>query len=114
MVPPRFPTGNRHYTKKPRRLTCSETLHPMDQRIHLIVDNFSPHGKAEVRRWCRENNVHLIWTPTNASWLNPIECQFTGVKKFVFHNSYYGDHKELADALRRYALYRNRHAKKKR
>jgi len=88
--------------------------YPAEQRIHLILDNFSPHGKDELRRWCRENNVHLIWTPTNASWLNPIECQFTGVKKFVIQNSYYGDHKELADALRRYAIYRNRHAKKKR
>jgi len=88
--------------------------YPMRQRIHLILDNFSPHAKAEVQSWCRANNVHLIWTPTNASWLNPIECQFTGVKKFVIQNSYYGNHKELADALRRYALYRNRHAKKKR
>ena len=88
--------------------------YPMDQRIHLILDNFSPHGKAEVRRWCHANNVHLIWTPTNASWLNPIECQFTGVKEFVIRNSYYGDHKEQADALRRYTDYRNRHAKKNR
>jgi transposase len=88
--------------------------YPMDQRIHLILDNFSPHGKAEVRRWCHANNVHLIWTPTNASWLNPIECQFTGVKEFVIRNSYYGDHQEQADALRRYADYRNRHAKKNR
>ncbi len=25
----------------------------------------------------------MIWTPTNASWLNPIECQFTPVKEFA-------------------------------
>lgn len=85
----------------------------IDQRIHLILDNFSPHGTPVVRHWCKRNNVHLIWTPTNASWLNPIECQFTSVKKFVIRNSDYASHEELANALRRYANYRNQHAKRK-
>ena len=87
--------------------------YPSDQRIHLILDNFSPHGTPKVRRWCRANDVHLIWTPTNASWLNPIECQFTPVKEFVIRNSYYANHAELRRALDRYAAYRNRHARKK-
>ncbi len=65
-----------------------------------------------VRQWCQRNNVHLIWTPTNASWLNPIECQFTPVKEFVIRNSDYASHDELANALRRYANYRNQHAKR--
>ena len=87
--------------------------YPMRQRIHLILDNFSPHGTPEVRRWCCQNNVHVIWTPTNASWLNPIECQFTPVKEFVISNSDPGSHREQATALRRYAAYRNRYARKK-
>lgn len=88
--------------------------YPAEQRIHLILDNFSPHGTPDVRRWCRRNNVHLIWTPTNASWLNPIECQFTPVKEFVIRNTYYADHNDLRTALNRYAAYRNRYAKEKR
>ena len=88
--------------------------YPMDQRIHLILDNFSPHGTQKVRTWCRRNNVHLIWTPTNASWLNPIECQFTPVKEFVIRNTYYDNHDELRTALNRYAAYRNAYAKRKR
>jgi len=88
--------------------------YPAEQRIHLILDNFSPHGTPAVRRWCRENNVHLIWTPTNASWLNPIECQFTPVKEFVIRNSNYANHTELSQALKRYASYRNRYAREKR
>lgn len=87
--------------------------YPPEQRVHLILDNFSPHRKDEVTRWCRRNNVHLIWTPTNASWLNPIECQFTPVKEFVIRNSYYEDHAQLRTALTRYATYRNRHARQK-
>lgn len=87
--------------------------YPADQRIHLILDNYSPHGTPAVRQWCMHNHVHLIWTPTNASWLNPIECQFTPVKEFVIRNTDYADHEELANALRRYANYRNQHAKRK-
>ncbi len=87
--------------------------YPADQRIHLILDNYSPHGTPAVRQWCMHNDVHLIWTPTNASWLNPIECQFTPVKEFVIRNTDYADHEELANALRRYANYRNQHAKRK-
>jgi len=87
--------------------------YPAEQRIHLILDNFSPHGTPAVKRWCRQNNVHLIWTPTNASWLNPIECQFTPVKEFVIRHSNYGNHAELRRALKRYADYRNRYARQK-
>ena len=87
--------------------------YPLKQRIHLILDNLSAHGTPEVRRWCRKNNVHLIWTPTNASWLNPIECQFTPVKEFVIRNSNYADHGEISKALKRYADYRNRYARRK-
>lgn len=87
--------------------------YPPHQRIHLILDNFSPHGTPEVEHWCLHNNVHLIWTPTNASWLNPIECQFTPVKEFVIRNSNYNNHQELSRALKRYAEHRNRYAKRK-
>jgi hypothetical protein len=47
----------------------------------------------------------MIWTPTNASWLNPIECQFTHVKEFVIRGTNYQNHNELKVALSRYAKY---------
>jgi len=43
----------------------------------------------KVLRYCQKNNIHLIWTPTNASWLNPIECQITHVKDFVIRGTNY-------------------------
>ena len=85
-----------------------------ERRIHLILDNFSPHRHRAVRRWCRRNNIHLIWTPTNASWLNPIECHFTPIKRFVLENTDYHGHDELRRALQRYVTYRNQHAREKR
>ncbi|UCG60138.1 MAG: transposase [Phycisphaerales bacterium] len=69
--------------------------------------------KAEVKRYCHLHNIHLIWTPTNASWLNPIECQFTPLKEFVFRNRDYDSHAKQNLALRRYVNYRNKHAHKK-
>ena len=108
------------YTRRRKRaieilevLKLMRRRYPPEQRIHLILDNLSAHGTPEVRRWCRKNNIHLIWTPTNASWLNPIECQFTPVKEFVIRNSNYPDHRAISKALRRYADYRNRHARRK-
>jgi transposase len=79
--------------------------YPKKQRIHLILDNFSPHRKLKVIKFCRRNNIHMIWTPTNASWLNPIECQFTHVKEFVVRGTNYQNHNELKVALNRYAKY---------
>ena len=86
--------------------------YPAKQPIQLILDNFSPHRKAEVLRWCVRNNVHLIQTPTNASWLNPTERRFTAVKELVIRNTYYR-HEALADALRRYSNYRNAESRTK-
>ena len=79
--------------------------YPLHQRIHLILDNFSPHRKQKVLEYCRRNNIHLIWTPTNASWLNPIECQFTHVKEFVIRGTNYQNHDELKIALNKYVRY---------
>ena len=87
--------------------------YPKNQRIHLILDNFSPHRKAKVLRYCRKNNIHLIWTPTNASWLNPIECQFTHVKEFVIRGTYYQSHSELKNSLNKYVRYRNKQTQQK-
>ena len=82
--------------------------YPKQQRIHLILDNFSPHRKKVVLRFCRRNNIHMIWTPTNASWLNPIECQFTHVKEFVIRGTNYKNHNELRIALNKYVKYYNK------
>jgi transposase len=87
--------------------------YPKKQRIHLILDNFSPHRKLKVLRFCRQNNIHMIWTPTNASWLNPIECQFTHVKEFVIRGTNYQNHNELKIALNKYVRYCNKHTQQK-
>ncbi len=84
-----------------------------NDKLYIIQDNFSPHLKEEVTTWCKRNEIEIVLTPTNASWLNRIECHFTGIKKFAIRNSNYKDHKELASGIRRYLIWRNKNANDK-
>lgn len=87
--------------------------YPITERIYLILDNFSPHKRSEVRLWARKNNVSLVWTPTNASWLNRIECQFTELKRFALDHSNYKEHSQMQIAIKKFLKYRNARNKKR-
>jgi transposase len=82
-------------------------------RLYVVLDNFSPHTKDKVRGWCAANDVELVFTPTNASWLNWIECEFTALRYFALNGSDYPDHKTQDTAIGRYVRWRNKHAKPK-
>ena len=77
-------------------------------------DNFSPHlSTAKDRRvgdWAAANNVELAYTPTNASWLNRIEAQFTALRYFALDGTDHASHREQASMIRRYIIWRNNHA----
>ena len=59
------------------------SLYPPAVRIAIICDNFSPHlttaKDTRVGAWAAASNVELAYTPTNSSWLNRIEAQFTAL-----------------------------------
>ena len=82
--------------------------YPRKIRIYLVLDNFSPHKRKEVRDWALANNVVLVFTPTYASWLNRIEAIFSGVRYFAIANSDYRDHEESRRAILAYVAWRNR------
>lgn len=82
--------------------------YPEQIKLCVVLDNFSPHKRAEIRRWAKRANVVLVFTPTYASWLNRIEAIFAGVKYFVFGNTDYANHAEIEKAMRRYVAWRNR------
>jgi transposase len=52
-------------------------------------------------------NIKFYFTPSNSSWLNRIECQFTALKKFALENSDYRSHEEQAAAIESYLAWRN-------
>jgi len=77
-------------------------------RIHIVLDNLSAHKTPEILRWAKKNDVVLQFTPTNASWLNRIECQFTHLKKNVLTHCDYASFDDMRKAIHRYLHWRNR------
>ena len=50
---------------------------PSEMEIHLVVDNYSTHRHARVKRWLAARPRYQIhFTPTYASWLNQVEIWF--------------------------------------
>ncbi len=74
-----------------------------------ILDNLSAHKGAEIRRWAMKNKVESCFTPTYASWANPIEAHFGPLKQFTIANSH---HQTVqARALHAYLRWRNGNAR---
>ncbi|SCD66200.1 Homeodomain-like domain-containing protein [Streptomyces sp. Termitarium-T10T-6] len=90
------------------------TLYSADVRIAIVCDNFSPHLTTKrcrrVADWAEANNVEIAYTPTNSSWLNRIEAQFTALRYFALDGTDHRSHKEQGSMIRRYIFWRNRHA----
>ncbi|MFI0805379.1 IS630 family transposase, partial [Amycolatopsis lurida] len=77
-----------------------------------VCDNYGPHGKGEVVTWCAANDIELVYTPTNTSWLNWIESEFTAVRYFTLDGSDYPSHAAQETAIAGYLRWRNRHPKR--
>ncbi|WP_338020706.1 IS630 family transposase [Streptomyces sp. TR1341] len=90
------------------------SLHPVEKRIAIICDNYSPHLTTKrcqrVATWAEANNVEIAYTPTNSSWLNRIEAQFTALRYFALDGTDHASHKEQGSMIRRYIIWRNKHA----
>ncbi len=90
------------------------SLYPIETRIAIICDNFSPHlttaRDGRVGAWAAAANVEIAYTPSNASWLNRIEAQFTALRYFALDGTDHATHKDQASMIRRYIIWRNNHA----
>ena len=77
------------------------SLYPPEVRIAIVCDNFSPHlstkKDSRVGDWAAENNVELAYVPTNASYLNRIECHFTALRYFALNGT---DHQSTRSKTR--------------
>ncbi len=79
--------------------------------IYIILDNLSAHTGADIRRWAKKNKVELCFTPTYASWANPIEAHFGPLRQFTLANSHHRSHPAQTQALHRYLRWRNTNAR---
>jgi transposase len=79
--------------------------------LFVVLDNLSANKTPAIRRWAGRANVELCFTPTNASWANPIEPQFGPVRTFVMGGSHHANHTVLARKLHDYLRWRNANAR---
>ena len=90
------------------------SLYPPTVRIAIVCDNFSPHlttaSDGRVGAWAAASNIEIAYTPTNSSWLNRVEAQFTALRYFALDGTDHASHHEQASMIRRYIIWRNNHA----
>ncbi len=77
----------------------------------MILDNLSANKTPAIRAWAARHKVKLCFTPTSASWANPIEAQFGPLRTFVMGNSDHESHPALARRLHAYLRWRNANAR---
>jgi transposase len=74
-----------------------------EQELHVILDNSSSHGTAEIRAWLDENpRVRFHYTPTSASWLNQVEGFFGILGKQSLGETDFKSKKALREHIRAY------------
>jgi transposase len=84
---------------------------PGRYRLYVILDNLRANKTPAIRRWAGRANVELCFTPTSASWANPIEAQFGPLRTFVMGGSDHPSHTVLARQLQAYLRWRNANAR---
>lgn len=69
--------------------------------LHLVMDNYATHKKAEVRAWLDKNpRIHVHHTPTSGSWLNLVEVWFSIIERQAIHRGSFGSVKDLNAKIR--------------
>jgi transposase len=101
-------TSRKRWTEFLPFLKWVRRRYPGDQVLHIVLDNYGPHLKSEVRIWAASHKIRFYLTPTDASWLNRIECHFTALKEFALKTSDFRSHREQEEAIERYLSWRNR------
>ncbi|MDG6999438.1 MAG: transposase, partial [Nitrososphaerota archaeon] len=85
--------------------------HLLPVRIHIIMDNLSAHGTEDIVKWAKKNRVSFAPTPTNASWLNPVECHIGDIQRLALKDTDYRKWPEADAALQSAIRYKNAHRK---
>ena len=70
------------------------------QDLHVIVDNGSSHCSKQTRTWvAKQPRLHLVSTPTHASWLNQIEIFFGILTRKVIRRGVFKSRRDLVQRL---------------
>ena len=80
--------------------------------IHLVVDNYTTHKHAKIKRWlARHPRFQLHFTPTYASWLNQVEIWFNIITRRAIRRGSFSKVRELIRRIERYTDHWNENAR---
>jgi transposase len=80
-----------------------------DQELHLVMDNYATHKRAEVRQWLAANpRIRVHFTPTSGSWLNLVEVWFSIIERQAIRRGTFTSVKELNAKIRAFITGWNR------
>jgi transposase len=81
---------------------------PADLDVHLILDNYTTHKTATVRRWlAKRPRFHVHFTPTYASWINLVERWFGELTDKQIRRGVHRSTRQLETAIRGYIATKN-------
>jgi hypothetical protein len=94
----------------------------LDRGVHtveLILDNGTTHAPKQLERWLQHLPVvqqgklmfHVIWLPTNASWLDQIEIWFSILQRQRLQPNHFESLQSLEHAITDFIAYYNQEAK---
>jgi transposase len=79
-----------------------------DLELHLIMDNYATHKRAEVRDWLAANpRIHAHFLPTSGSWLNLVEVWFGIVERQAIRRGTFRSVRDLTGKIRDFINGRN-------
>ena len=82
----------------------------LGKELHIVLDNLSTHSKKDDRWLKAHSNVHLHFTPTNASWLNQVEIFFSILQRGALQGGSFDSVKHLRDAIETFIASYNEHS----
>lgn len=104
--------------------TIEEMIIPeaLDRGVHtveLILDNGTTHAPKQLEHWLEHLPVvqegkltfHVMWLPTNASWLDQIEIWFSIFQRQLLQPNHFVNLDDLRTAISAFIAYYNEDAK---
>jgi transposase len=72
-----------------------------DRELHLVMDNYATHKRAEVKAWLAANpRIHVHFTPTSGSWLNLVEVWFGIIERQAIRRGVFPSVRDLVGKIR--------------
>jgi hypothetical protein len=102
-----------------QEMIIPEALDRGVQTVELILDNGTTHAPKQLEGWLHHLPVvqegkltfHVMWLPTNASWLDQIEIWFSLMQRQLLQPNHFVTLDDLRHAINAFLAYYNEEAK---